>query len=314
VLNRENNSTRELPETRDGRANVLDWLPDSKAFLYTEQRGVRQVIHRMPIDGPGQELFSPRRGTFLAGRLNANGTRAGLAMQTPEEPPEAYVLELGGQAVRVSEANTKLALPPLGKTEVVRWKSKDGLSIEGLLTYPVNYQAGKRVPLILNIHGGPSGVFAETFLGAPTLYPLATFAAKGYAVLRPNPRGSSGYGTPFREQVIQDWGGRDFEDIMTGVDHVIGMGVADPGKLAVMGWSYGGYMTAWTVTQTTRFRAAAVGAGITNHVSMYGTQDIPSVYEDYFGGAPWDVPEVYAKSSPIQFARNIQTPTLLLHE
>ena len=218
-----------------------------------------------------------------------------------------------GRPTRVSTANTSLVKPPLGATELVRWKGKDGLEIEGLLTLPVHSPAGSRVPLILNIHGGPSGVFSEAFIGAPGLYPIAAFAAKGYAVLRPNPRGSTGYGTPFRQRVVRDWGGLDFQDLMAGVDSLIARGIADPERLAVMGWSYGGYMTAWTVTQTARFKAAAVGAGITNHVSMYGTQDIPTVYEDYFGGLPWTAADVYARSSPINFVHRVKTPTLLLH-
>ena len=104
-----------------------------------------------------------------------------------------------------------------------------------------------------------------------------------------------------------------FQDLMAGVDRMISMGVADPEKLAIMGWSYGGYMTAWAITQTTRFKAAAMGAGISNTVSMYGTQDIPSVFEDYFGGTPWQSPAIYAKNSPMEFVKGVKTPTLIQH-
>lgn len=201
----------------------------------------------------------------------------------------------------------------MGKSEVITWKGKDGLPIEGILTYPANHKPGAKAPLILNIHGGPSGVFSESFIGSGGLYPIATFAAKGFAVLRPNPRGSTAYGAAFRNRVDQDWGGLDYQDIQLGVDQVISMGVADAHRMCVMGWSYGGYMTAWTVTQTSRFQRAAIGAGITNHVSIYGTQDIPAVYEDYFGGPPWEKLEVYQKSSPMNFIQNVKTPTLILH-
>ena len=166
-----------------------------------------------------------------------------------------------GQPVRVSDANSNIAIPPLGRTDLVKWKSKDGREVEGLLTYPVSYTAGQRVPLILNIHGGPSGVFTESFIGAAGLYPIAAFAQKGFAVLRSNPRGSAGYGAAVRQMVVEDWGGRDYEDLMAGVDHVIAMGVANPDKLAVMGWSYGGYMTAWTVTQTNAFQSRCHWSG-----------------------------------------------------
>ena len=173
--------------------------------------------------------------------------------------------------VRVSRANVDMPKLELGKTEVIHWKSKDGMDIEGLLTYPVNYEKGKKYPLILNIHGGPTGVFNEDFIGRSGLYPLAVFAARGYAVLRPNPRGSGGYGKTFRFANYNDWGGKDFDDDQTGVDYLIAQGVADPERLAIMGWSYGGFMTSWTITQTHRFKAAVIGAGVTNLWSFTGT-------------------------------------------
>jgi dipeptidyl aminopeptidase/acylaminoacyl peptidase len=206
-----------------------------------------------------------------------------------------------------------LARLPLGKTEVIRWKAKDGLEVEGLLTYPVGYEAGKKYPLILNIHGGPAGVFVETFIGRSGLYPIASFAARGFGVLRPNPRGSSGYGKTFRFANHNDWGGKDYEDDQAGVDQVIAMGVADPNRLAVMGWSYGGFMTSWTITQTQRFKAAAVGAGVTNLWSFTGTADIPGFLPDYFGGEPWQQFETFQKHSPITYVKNVTTPTLILH-
>ncbi len=313
LLSRQDGRLRELPATPEERPRPLEWSPDSRSLYFYEPRGVRNVLYRLPLDGPPSVVYVPERGRMTP-RLNSAGAHLGLALETPETPPEAWVASVDSlRPVRVSAANTALAAPPLGKTEVIRWKARDGLEIEGLLTYPVGYQAGRRVPLILNIHGGPSGVFQESFIGAASQYPIASFAAKGYAVLRANPRGSSGYGREFRRRVIEDWGGRDFQDLMAGVDHVIALGVADPDRMAVMGWSYGGYLTAWTITRTTRFKAAAVGAGITDTVSMYGTQDIPSVFEDYFGGPPWERADTYARTSPLQFIAGVKTPTLILH-
>ena len=164
----------------------------------------------------------------------------------------------------VSRVNHDLPNLPLGRTEAVHWKSKDGQEIEGLLTYPVGYEKGKRCPLLLVIHGGPMGAFMQSFDGAAAYYPMAAFASRGYAVLRANPRGSTGYGKKFRYANYGDWGGGDFQDLMSGVDFVVDQGVADPDRLGVMGWSYGGYMTSWTITQTHRFKAASVGAGVTN--------------------------------------------------
>lgn len=314
LLNRADGQSRDLALTADEQPFLIGWSADSRRVLYAESHGTRAAIHALPLDGPPETLLATARGT-ISPATRGSQTHLGLVMQTPEDPAEAYVArpEENPTLVRVSAANTDAPKAPLGKTEVLRWKGKDGLEIEGLLTYPVAYEGGKRVPLALVIHGGPPGVFSEAYIAAPNLYPVAAFAAKGIAVLRPNPRGSTGYGGKFRRMVVEDWGGLDFQDLMAGVDRVIAMGIADPEKLAVMGWSYGGYMTAWTVTQTTRFRCAAVGAGITDTVSMYGTQDIPRVFEDYFGGKPWDKAAVYAKSSPMQFVARVKTPTLILH-
>ena len=157
------------------------------------------------------------------------------------------------------------------------------------------------------------GVFTEGFDGSPATYPVAAFASKGYAVLRPNPRGSSGYGKTFRFANYGDWGGGDYRDVMSGVDHVIAEGVADPDRLGVMGWSYGGFMTSWTITQTKRFRAASVGAGVTNLMSFTGTADIPGFLPDYFGGEYWDKFDAYRSHSAMFQVKGVTTPTLIQH-
>jgi dipeptidyl aminopeptidase/acylaminoacyl peptidase len=271
------------------------------------------VLYEVPVDGPPAAVFTPK-GTFGAVRLNAGGTFAGIALQSVNEPVEAYGMDLATmKTVRVSATNSGVTLPPLGETSLIRWKGEDGKSVDGLLTLPVGYEKGKRVPLILNIHGGPSGAFTEAFIGAQGLYPIASFATKGYAVLRPNPRGSVGYGHSFRTSNVNDWGGGDYQDLMAGVDHVIAMGVADPEKLIVMGWSYGGFMTNWVIGQTTRFKAAATGAGLSDMVSMWATNDIPSTLDDYFSGTPMEQQERYVKMSPLYYAKNVTTPTLFLH-
>jgi dipeptidyl aminopeptidase/acylaminoacyl peptidase len=288
------------------------WAADGR-LLFRETKRTHSTIFAMPADGPPAVLFEPQSGTSTVARLNARGTLLGLELETTVDPPEAYVMKLGGAPVQVSRANADLPRPALGKTEVIRWKSKDGMEIEGLLTYPANYEKGKRYPLILNIHGGPTGVFAESFIGRGAVYPIAAFASRGYAVLRPNPRGSSGYGKDFRFANYNDWGGRDYEDDQTGVDRVIEMGVADPERLCVMGWSYGGFMTSWTITQTQRFKAAAIGAGVTDLWSFTGTSDIPGFLPDYFGGEPSQQLENFRKHSPITFVKNVNTPTLIIH-
>ncbi|HXB68916.1 MAG TPA: S9 family peptidase [Candidatus Acidoferrales bacterium] len=308
---------RELPPSADESPALAGWA--GGRMLFTEGRGTRAALYTMPVDGAPTLLFQPSRGTFGPGgaglAVNRTGSHAGLAIQAPDEPVEAYVMDLAsGKPVRVSDANTSLSRQPLGETRLIRWKSaKDGKEIEGLLTLPVNYQQGKKYPLILNIHGGPAGAFTETFIGASGLYPLAAFAARGWAVLRANPRGSTGYGLPFRSSNVDDWGGGDYTDLMSGVDAVIAMGVADPKRLAVMGWSYGGYMTNWVVTQTSRFQCAATGAGLSDLISMWGTNDIPSVLDDYFEGTSAEEPQRYIKMSPLAHIGNAKTPMLILH-
>jgi dipeptidyl aminopeptidase/acylaminoacyl peptidase len=313
VINLADLKSRDLPATADENPFLTGWVKDR--IFFTEGRGTRTVLYSMPIDGPPAVVFAPSHGTFgNAIALNRAGTHAGLGMQSPEEPVEAYLMDVASlKPVRVSAANTDLPKQPIGETRVIKWKAKDGKEIEGLLTLPVAYDKSKRYPLILNIHGGPAGAFGETFTGASGLYPIAAFAAHGWAVLRANPRGSTAYGINFRSANVNDWGGGDYQDLMSGVDAVILMGVADANRLAVMGWSYGGYMTNWVITQTTRFKAAAAGAGLSNLISMWGTNDIPSTLDDYFEGTWFDQPERYIKMSPLAHIDKVTTPTLILH-
>jgi dipeptidyl aminopeptidase/acylaminoacyl peptidase len=156
-------------------------------------------------------------------------------------------------------------------------------------------------------------LFAQTFLANPGPYPVAAFAAQGYAVLRPNPRGSGGYGKKYRYANYGDWGGGDYHDVMAGIDSLVEKGIADPDRLGVMGWSYGGYLTAWAVTKTRRFKAASVGAGVTDLISFAGTTDIATLLPDYFGGEPWDKPDLYRARSPVFHVKGATTPTLFQH-
>lgn len=314
LLTRQTGESRELPPTFDEQPVVAGWSGGSTRVLFAEYRGLTRVLYGMPLDGQPQPVYQLKDGMLLPGRCNAAGTFCGFARESWNAAPEAYVLKLGQRdAQRVSIANAELPKLPVGETKHITWKAADGLDIEGLLTYPVGHQPGKKYPLVLVIHGGPAGVFQDSFLGRYGAYPLAAFAARGDAVLRANPRGSSGYGRTFRFANMNDWGGKDFQDLMAGVDHVISMGVADADRLAVMGWSYGGYMTSWVITHTHRFKAAAVGAGVTDLWSFTGTSDIPSFLPDYFGGEPWNSFDGYYNHSPMAFVKGVTTPTLILH-
>ncbi len=315
VLDLETGKQRMLAASFDEGPDLMGWAADGNRLIFSEPRRTRTVLYAMPMRGEPEILYEPKNGTLgWQSTLNTSGTCAGIVRQDPVTPAEAFLFDISSKTVtRLSKANTDLSLPPLGETRVIEWASTDGTKIQGLLTLPVGYKKGTRVPLVLNIHGGPSGVYQESFIGAPALYPIATFASKGYAVLRCNPRGSTGYGQPFRAAIELDWGGKDYQDLMTGVDHVIQLGIADPDRLAVMGWSYGGYMTAWTITQTRRFKAAVIGAGITNVVSMWATNDIPTVLDDYFDGPFWKHYDLYTERSALTHVTAVKTPTLILH-
>ncbi len=303
-----------LPPSHDGQPVIIGWSSDSKQVYFSEAKGTLSQIYGAELATNKINELKLTPAVYTSISIGASGRMLAFVRQTSDTPQEVFVTSLSTlSATQVSRANSDLKLPPVGKTELIRWKSSDGQEIEGLLTYPVGYRQGKRVPLILNIHGGPAGVFQQTFIGGRNIYPIATFSAKGYAVLRPNPRGSSGYGVEFRRANFKDWGGMDYQDLMAGVDKVIAMGVADSNRLGVMGWSYGGFMTTWIVTQTNRFKAASAGAPVTNLISFTTTADIPAFIPDYFGGQFWDIPEVYRAHSPISFVKSVTTPTMIQH-
>lgn len=305
---------RVLGETFDSRPSLIGWSDDGERIYYSEFRGTGDRIYAMHVQSAEATDVSSGDDSLTAVELSRDRVTLGFVRERPDQPPEAFVGRVDKFEPRqVSRINAELPKLPLGKVEVVRWKSTDGMEIEGLLTYPVDSKSGQRVPLVLNVHGGPSSVFSKRFLASAGTYPLAALAARGFAILQPNPRGSSGYGRKFRYANYQDWGGGDYRDLMAGVDHVIQMGVADPDRLGVMGWSYGGYMTSWTITQTHRFKAASVGAGVTNLFSFTGTADIPGFLPDYLGSQPWENLDLYRSRSAVANAKGVTTPTLIQH-
>jgi dipeptidyl aminopeptidase/acylaminoacyl peptidase len=305
---------RQLADTFDRWPSLIGWSADSKKVYYTEWHGTVNRLGALPLEGK-PEAISDQQGVMGGIDVNATGTMVGFAYETTGEPVEAFVSRLDRFApVRISAVNKDLPRPPLGRTEVRHWKSSDGRAIEGLLTLPAGYERGKRYPLLLIIHGGPMRVFTQQFLASGrSPYPVAVLAARGYAVLRCNPRGSTGYGKDFRHANHKDWGGGDYRDLMAGVDDMVRQGVADADRLGVMGWSYGGYMTSWVITQTKRFKAASVGAGVTNLMSCTGTSDLPSFLPWYFSAEPWDDLDVYRKHSPMFRVKGVSTPTLIQH-
>lgn len=261
------------------------------------------------------------RGGFSFSKDNGKGA---YVFEDPERPVELYLasFETGsnptmGESIQLTNHNSQAKKYAVGKTETIQWSNKiDGKEVEGVLLYPAGWtkEDGPRATVV-KIHGGPSGVYVENFQAASSGSDAQRYAGDGYFVLLPNPRGSSGYGESGLQSVVQDWGGLDFQDIMSGVDHLIAEGYAHPDSLGVMGWSYGGFMTAWAVTQTDRFKAAVAGAAITENISMWGTQDIQHVFEAYFGGGPYEpgLWDVYQRSNPLAFIQNASTPTMIIH-
>jgi dipeptidyl aminopeptidase/acylaminoacyl peptidase len=236
------------------------------------------------------------------------GTGRGVKVEPVkvDGPPRTVGQRLTSRAVLTPSGNTFLRERQPTIHRVVRWKSTDGLTIEGVLTLP----AGAKPPhkLIVYPHGGPH---SRSTLGFD--FTVAVFAANGYAVLQPNFRGSSGYGQAFVDADRGDFGGGDMRDVLAGVDHLIADGTADRDRLFVYGISYGGYMTTWLVGQTTRFRAAVAQNAVTDLTMMWGLSDLPSWTEWEFGGRPWEVPEKMRAHSPLTYADRVTTPTLILH-
>lgn len=303
-----------LAATYDEQPNLIGWAADGKRIFFGETQGTTTAIASINVETNEIAVIEKGKAIYGGVALNRPCTMFAMTRQTNDTPPEVYVTGVETFApTKVSSANAHLPKLPLGKAEVVRWKSGDGLEVEGILNYPADYKAGTRVPLLLVIHGGPTGVFTQNFAAGPNLYPTAVFNAHGYAVLRANPRGSSGYGKKFRYANYKDWGGGDYKDLMAGVDHVISMGVADADRLGVMGWSYGGFMTSWVITQTKRFKAASIGAAVTNLMSFTGTADIPGFIPDYMGAEFWDNLDVYRQHSAMFHIKGVSTPSLIQH-
>lgn len=305
---------KKLSETPDRQANILKWSADGKEIYFGETDRTSYRLFSEPVDGGKASILTPGVGTYSGFSFSADDRTLTFIHQTAESSSDVFSSALSKFLPKqLSHANSDFPSLPMGKTDVIQWKSKDGKEIEGLLTYPVNYQSGKKYPLILNIHGGPTGVFTQSFTGAGSVYPIQALAQQGYAVLRPNPRGSSGYGRAFRHANYNDWGFGDYDDDQAGVDKVISMGVVHPDSLVICGWSYGGYMTSFTITKTNRFKAASVGAGVTNLMSFVGTADIPSFLPDYFGGEYWDRMDAFMKHSAMFNIKNVKTPSQVIH-
>ena len=222
-------------------------------------------------------------------------------------PPEVWAGPLG-HWVQVTHLN-RGSHPSWGKVESLHWPN-EGLTIQGWLVYPRDYDPARRYPMVVMVHGGPSSMARPRW--AATFYDLTLLSEEGYFILSPNPRGSLGEGEAFTRANVRDFGYGDFRDILAGVDYVVKNFPVDDHRVGITGWSYGGYMTMWAVTQTTRFRAAVAGAGMSDLLSYYGENDIDQWLIPFFGASVYDDPAIYARSSPLTFIKKVKTPTLIL--
>jgi dipeptidyl aminopeptidase/acylaminoacyl peptidase len=312
-----------LGHTPNREATLLGWTAGGDALLVSDQVKASSHVYVLPLGRGAAQQVTNGKGLYRTPFFGAppsyshSSDRLAFVYQNSTTPSEVYVGSRQDFARRqLTTVNANVPKPKLGRTELVTWTGSGGQKIEGLLTYPVGYESG-RVPLVLHVHGGPSEAHARAFTGGQSyltaIYKTQVFAEHGYAVLRPNPRGSTGYGHGFREAVIANWAKGPYEDLVAGVDKMIEMGVAHPDSLVLTGWSYGGYMTAWLVTQTDRFQAASMGAGVSNLISMTGTTDIPRWQAGQMGGGFWDRQETYEANSPIYHVKSASTPTQILH-
>jgi dipeptidyl aminopeptidase/acylaminoacyl peptidase len=291
---------------------LLEWGPEgiyfgaeqkTKAgiFVVDAKTGVVKPVETPGTENAGAATFSKdyKHVAYRGAGANAFG--------------EIYAAEMpASKPVQLTHAGEQEAKFEVAKREVVRWKSGDGAEIEGVLYKPANFDAKKKYPLLVVIHGGPTGV--DTPVIAPDrYYPIERFVARGALVLKPNYRGSAGYGAKFRALNVRNLGVGDYADVISGVDSLIGQGFVDKDRVGSMGWSEGGYISAFITTSSDRFKAVSVGAGISDWTTYYVNTDITPFTPQYLHATPWSDPAIYAKTSPITYIAKAKTPTLIQH-
>lgn len=297
--------SRNVSKSYDRTPDEVMWSDDSRTIWFDGPLDMSAQLFRVNADGTG--FANTTNASGVVRDADVHGARAVFVYQSLTEPPEIYV----GKR-QLTHHNDAYRNRALGETRVIRWKNpKDGLEIEGLLTLPVGYKAGERVPLLVFVHGGPASSFDLAFLGYHGgTYAPHVLASRGFAVLRPNPRGTGGYGLAFRRANRNDWADMPWRDIEAGIDHVIAGGIADPKRLGLMGWSYGGYIAAWVLGHSDRFRAVSVGAPVVDLLSFHGTTDIRDFIPYYF--TPFSLDQLRAQS-PLWHLKKPNAKVLIQH-
>jgi len=279
----------------------------TNAYLYRLDPATRSVAKLAPADGWAGSTFS----------LSRDGSKAAYVASDPNAMPDVFVSGVGAsmadRPVRLTDMNAQTASWTTSTLEVVSWKSQDGVTIEGVLHKPVDYDAARKYPLLVVIHGGPTGISRPVPFNS-SIYPIDVWVPRGVVVLEPNYRGSAGYGEKFRSLNVRNLGVGDAWDVLSGIDALIAKGIVDPARVGAMGWSQGGYISAFLATHdAARFRAISVGAGISDWTTYYVNTDITPFTRQYLKSTPWNDPQIYAKTSPITYIGQAKTPTLIQH-
>ncbi len=304
-------------EQFDEDASAIAWTDDG--LWFTASQRTERAVFTVAVDSAGGtgaiervDIGQPMLGSV---DVTASGMAMAYTAQSAIRTSELYSRDLtqkGAGPVRHTDQQASIDEWPLGTRELVRWKSKDGAEIEGVLMLPEGHDRTKPAPLMVVIHGGPTGTSRPTLVSG-YVYPVMQWLAKGAIVLQPNYRGSAGYGGAFRALNVRNLGVGDAWDVESGVQHLIDEGLADKDKLGAMGWSQGGYISAFLATNSTMFKALSNGAGISDWMTYYVNTDIHGFTRNYLGATPWEDPAIYALTSPMTNIRRAQTPTLIQH-
>jgi len=310
LMNVDTGEKRKLQGQRQGQISSLTWMPDSKGLLFGETRRTNSNLYLIDTETGEVTDITSVTGTLRALDFSKDRTRMVYSFSDFETPSDLYASSVEDlNPVRLTTANPWIEDEILlAEAEIVRWKSEDGMEIEGVFYLPGDYQEGQEIPLILDIHGGPPGHFANGF--RPDFH---IFAGLGYASLGPNIRGSDSYGDDLLTALMGDVGGGEYDDLMTGVDFLIDERRVDPERLGLRGWSWGGILGSWVISQTDRFKAASLGAMVGSWTAETGPGLSYDLRLHYIGGAHWINPEEWRGVSSLWYAKNVTTATLLLH-
>jgi len=303
--------------TKDMKASAawLGWLPDKKILFSGYVGGNSAIATLDPATGKIEQHWSAEGALTSAGVFgfllspSKDGKAIAGIFRSFSHAPEVVVIAPESPTPTLVTSRNASLKPAWGEAKSITWKN-DGHEVQGWLLYPRDFDPAKKYPLVVYVHGGPSHITLSHWPGTHDF--SSGLAGMGYFVLSPNPRGSFGQGEAFTRANVKDFGYGDFKDIMAGVDEALKVAPIDPNRLGITGWSYGGFMTMWAVTQTNRFKAAMAGAGLANWQSYYGQNLIDQWMIPFFGKSVYDDPEIYAKSSPINFIKKAKTPTLIL--